>query len=99
MIFSVEEQVVLELAARQADDLAALERMLAEQGLVVAGSKGQPKLSGAPAELRAQRAALAKLVSQLAIPMDGELVGRTPAQRKAARAAAARWERRRGLSA
>lgn len=91
--FSRAELVTLELAAHQADDVAQLEKLLAEQGAVTAGSKGQPKLSGVPAELRQQRFALARLVSALALPSIGEEQGVTPAQRKAQKAAEARWAR------
>lgn len=93
IIFSAAELVTLEMAARSADLVADLEALLGADGLVVTGSKGQPKLSGAVAELRLQRAALARLVGQLAIPEDGEDEGMLPAQRKAQRAAQARWQR------
>lgn len=75
-------------------------------GLVVEGSKGQRRLSPVAAELRLQRAALARLIGLLALPDDGEDVGLNPAQRKAQRAADVRWaksarvreERRRGAT-
>lgn len=93
LIFSAAELTVLEMACRQADDIAKLEALIEADGLIVAGSKGQPKLSAVPSELRLQRAALARLVSQLAIPDDAEAEGRTPAQQRAQRAAQARWDR------
>ncbi len=93
LVFSIAESVTLEAACRQADDVAALEALLESQGLVLVGSTGQPKLSGVPAELRQQRAALTRLVAALAIPEDGETVGRSPAQKRAARAADTRWSR------
>jgi hypothetical protein len=43
----------------------------------VIGSKAQPKLSQVISELRLQRAALARLIAQLAIPEDDEEQGRT----------------------
>lgn len=94
--FSPAEIVTLGLACRQADDLAGLEALLAEQGLAGVGSKGQPKLSGVPAELRQQRFALNRLVAALAIPDVGEAVGQSPMQRRAAKAADTRWARQQG---
>jgi len=66
--FSVAELVTLELACRQADDISALEQVLAHDGPTVLGSREQVRLSPIPAELRLQRAALARLVAQLAPP-------------------------------
>ena len=93
LVFSTSELVTLELAARQADDVHALETALQRDGLVTEGSKGQPKLSSIPGELRLQRAALARLVGLLAFPEEGESEGLTPAQKRARRAADARWSR------
>lgn len=93
LVFSPAEVVTLRLACRQADDVARLEELLDEEGPVVKGSKGQPKLSTVPAELRLQRAALARLVAALALPQDGQERGLTPTQRRAQKAANARWER------
>ncbi len=91
--FSVAELVTLELACRQADDIAHLEKVLAADGPTVVGSRGQVRLSPIPAELRLQRAALARLVAQLAIPDPDEEVGLAPSARRAQRAAEARWRR------
>jgi hypothetical protein len=85
--------VTLRLACRQADDVARLEVLLADEGPVVKGSKGQPKLSTVPAELRLQRAALARLVAAPALPEEGQERGLTPTQRRAQKAANARWQR------
>jgi phage terminase small subunit len=93
LLFSSAERVTLELACRQADDLAALEAQLRIEGLVVIGSKGQSRLSGLPTEIRLQRAALGRLIAALALPEETEEEGLTPAQRKAQRAAQARWLR------
>lgn len=88
--FSAGETVILTAACKSADTIALLEASLAVDGPVVSGSKGQPKLSGVVAELRLQRAALARLVQALAITDDGaELT--TPAQRRAQKAAQKRW--------
>ncbi len=91
--FSVAELVTLELACRQAEDIAGLEKVLANDGPTVLGSRGQVRLSPIPAELRLQRAALARLVALLAIPDADEDVGLAPTARRAQRAADARWRR------
>ena len=91
--FSVAELVTLELACRQADDISALEQVLAHDGPTVLGSRDQVRLSPIPAELRLQRAALARLVAQLALPDPDEDVGLAPGARRAQRAADARWRR------
>lgn len=102
---SPHELALLALACRQADDVAALEDLIASDGLVVEGSAGQPRLNAAVTEVRQGRLALAKLLDQLALPADDDRAGRSPASRKAQKAARARWrghgvadleERRRG---
>lgn len=86
------ELALLALACHQADDVAALEAVLVADGLVVEGSQGQPRLNGAVTEVRQGRLALAKLLDQLALPVDEEeMVGRSPTSRKASKAARARW--------
>ncbi len=86
------ELVVLEHAAKQADLVADLERALADDGLVVPGSQGQPRLNAAATELRQSRIALAKLLGELALPGDdGHAM--TGAQRRAQAAARARYLR------
>ena len=91
--FSESELVTATLACRQADDLAALEALLAERGMVTVGSKGQPRLSPIVSELRQQRLTLNRLVAALSAPEPGEDAALTSAQRKARRAAEARWDR------
>src|SRR4051794_5157990 len=49
--FSAEHELVLvELACRQADDLAALEQAVCDAGVMVVGSQGQPRLNAAVIE-------------------------------------------------
>lgn len=88
--FSPNELVILEAAARQADDVATLEAGLRD-GFVVKGSKGQPRLSAAVTEVRQGRLALARLVAELRLPADGAEVGKNPTK---ARAASTRWAAR-----
>lgn len=83
------ELAILDLARRQADDIAALEAVLAEQGPTVAGSMGQQRLNPAFAELRQQRLALGKLLESIRLPDEG-MLGKTPNVKKV-RAAQTRW--------
>lgn len=94
--FGPHELALLAVACRQADDVAALEALLARDGLVVPGSTGQPRLNAAVTEVRQGRLALSKLLDQLALPADDDdaaPVLRSPASRKAQKAARARWDR------
>jgi hypothetical protein len=90
---SAGERAMLHLAAKQADSLAGLEAQLATEGMTVAGSKGQPRMHPAVAELRQGRLALSRLLASLALPGDDETAGRTPTSRHAQRAASIRWSR------
>jgi hypothetical protein len=76
-------QALLDLAARQADDLAALEADIAERGIRVPGSRsGHEVLNPAIAEARQGHLALGKLLGQLDLP---------EAVTSARHAAEARW--------
>ncbi len=79
------------LACRQLDDVARLEELLDRDGLIVAGSSGQPRLSAVVSELRLSRLAAARLLAGLALPGEEEGTAATPAARRARRAAQARW--------
>lgn len=92
--FEVHELSMLEVACRQADDVAALENLIAEQGMTVAGSQGQPRLNAAVAEVRQGRLALGKLLGALALPDEADRP-LTAASRTAQKAANARWSRKR----
>lgn len=92
--FEVGELLIVETCARQADDLAALEAIVEESGLMVAGSAGQPRLNPAVAECRQARIALARMLGMLGMP-DDENKPMTAASRSARHAATVRWGRRR----
>lgn len=81
---------ILALAARQADDLAALERSIKKHGVTVAGSAGQPRLNAAVVEARQARQALGRLLGQLALP-DEDSQPATEAAKRARHAAEVRW--------
>jgi len=89
--FEPRELAVLEQACRQADAIAALDRVIKDRGIEVRGSKGQPRLNPAVAEARQARMALARLLDTLDLPAEGEDIGAPAASRRAARAARARW--------
>ncbi len=66
------EHMLLSQAAKTSDLIADLEALLQDQGLVIAGSNGQPRLSPIPAEIRAQRLALEKMLAALSLPVPDE---------------------------
>ena len=80
----------LVLACRQLDDVHRLEELLEADGLVSAGSTGQPRLSQVVAELRQSRLAASKLLDALGLPLD-DGVAASPAAKRARRAAESRW--------
>lgn len=84
------ETALLDLARRQANDIAALEALLAEQGPVVTGSTGQDRLNPVFAELRQQRLALGKILGDVKLPDEGLGASKNA---KAQRAAQTRWNR------
>lgn len=98
---AADELVLLAQACRTVDELEAMHQAIAAGPVTVKGSTGQPRVSGLFAEARAHRLALGKLLDQLALPAEGEDVGRTPAQARASKAANVRWDlerRRRGTA-
>jgi uncharacterized protein with von Willebrand factor type A (vWA) domain len=62
------EEALLDLAARQARDIGALEADISTRGYLVSGSRGQEVLNPSTAELRQSRLALGKLLGQLDLP-------------------------------
>jgi hypothetical protein len=80
------EEAILDLAARQARDVAAAEADIAGRGYLVAGSRGQEVLNPSLAEVRQSRLALGKLLGQLDLPDSTK-----DAVRSAQHAAERRW--------
>jgi len=81
------EMSILEAAARQADVVAALEVIVAQDGLM---DPTTGRVHPAVAEARQGRLALARLLAALALPDDDD-VPRTARSRQAQRAAQVRW--------
>ena len=90
------EREVLVLAARQADDLARLEKEIGTTGVTATGSQGQVVVSPMVPEARQARMAISKLLNTLELP-DGEEQPRSQASLRAERAARSRWDRRQRL--
>jgi hypothetical protein len=80
------EEAILDLAARQARDVAAAEADIADRGYLVPGSRDQEVVNPSVAEVRQGRLALGKLLGQLDLPESTR-----DAVRSARRAAQARW--------
>lgn len=87
------ERVLLEMAARQADDVAALEAELEASGLTTVGSTGQERLNAAVTELRQARLAVARLLGMIDLPAEGQMAARSEPERRARAAANGRWGR------
>jgi uncharacterized protein with von Willebrand factor type A (vWA) domain len=83
------ETVLLDQAARQADDIAALEDDVAQRGIRVPGSRaGHTVINPAVTEIRQGRLTLARLLGALELPGSA-----SEATQHARRAAEARWKR------
>ncbi len=89
--FDERDLAILALAARQADDVAALEREIRTEGVVVTGSQGQPRLNALVTEARQGRAAIAKLLTDLDLGEQEVERPRSPRSRRAQHAAEVRW--------
>lgn len=89
--FDERDLAILALAARQADDVAALERSIRKVGVVVDGSKGQPRLNALVTEARQGRAAVARLLTDLDLDEQEVERPRSPRSRRAQHAAEVRW--------
>lgn len=77
------ERERLALAVAVADSIEQLEKLLEEQGLTLKGSMGQIRLNPAVTELRLQRSALARILSDLRIPTE-DPAAKDPRKQRAA---------------
>lgn len=87
------ETEVLAESCRLLDEIDRLQAAVADGGVVVPGSVGQPRVHPAVSELRSHRLALGRLLAQLDLPdADGATLP-SPASLRARRAAQSRWDR------
>jgi hypothetical protein len=84
------EEAILRLAARQADDLARLEKAISRDGAMALGSAGQPVVNPAITEARQARLAIGRLLGTLHLP-DADQEPKTLAARRNQAAAQTRW--------
>jgi hypothetical protein len=86
---------LLSRAARCADEIAALEKVVDEQGTTTLGGAGQVVVHPALAEARQLRTLLMRLLGQIELhdPAEKQRAA-TPRQRAARRAAEVRWGHR-----
>lgn len=96
LVLRADELATLEAACRTADAIAALEFVIAAEPTMIAGSMKQAVVHPAITEVRLQRELLARLLSRLDLPEEGEdgnvWDGLSSSQR-ARKAARARWDR------
>lgn len=91
-----EEEILLE-TCRALDVIDSLAAAVATDGVMLTGSKGQPVLNSAVAELRQQQASFARLAAQLNL-MDASLGAVISARSSASRAAAQkRWRNQKAV--
>ncbi len=86
-----DEENLLSLLSYATSEADALRRAIEADGLVVKGSRGQPRQHPLLASLSTLRLTVLRLSAQLALPDADEDQGRSPAQRKASHAAQTRW--------
>lgn len=93
---NVDEIEVLAEACRTLDECDRLRERVDADGDMVAGSTGQLRLHPALVELRLARAGLGKLLAQLGLPdLETGDAPQSAAQRRASKAAEARWQAKR----
>ena len=85
------ERPLLAEACRLADRCAELEESIEEHGITVEGSKGQPRLHPAVAEVRQTRVALTRVLGAIAFPNEDGVPVKA-GTRHASKAAVARWK-------
>jgi phage terminase small subunit len=86
-------------ACRTVDRIDAIDRTLAEEGLIVRGNRGQlPRSHPLLQTMHEAQRTLSRLIAELALPMPGEQFGRRRSPQQKA-AAETRWTRQARLEA
>jgi hypothetical protein len=80
-------------ACQCADDLERLDAVVAKDGAMQTGSRGQMRVHPALAEARALRSVMQRFLAGIKLAEPDDEANDTPGQRQARRAARARWER------
>lgn len=88
---SESEIELLREVCRLMDECESLRQAVADDGVTVLGSTGQPRVHPAVGELRSHRLALGRLLSQLALPDEDDEALPTPLQARGRQAARSRW--------
>ncbi len=97
--FNCKELELLRLEAGQADMVDQLERQLAAEPLIVPGANGQPRPNPLIPLLSAARLAQARLWSEIRLELDAaEGLAAPVVNRRAQRAAQARWRAKREVA-
>jgi hypothetical protein len=91
--FDSHELQLLEAVCRTLDTISILQAQVDVDGVMALGSQGQPVVHPAVAELRQQRATMARLLGQLGIPNEDGAGGTVESMEtvRARRAAQERW--------
>jgi hypothetical protein len=90
--FSSVEYELLHQLCVTLDEIAGMRADLSEMGYIVAGAEKQPRPNPLIATLREHRKLVDQLVTALALPIEGEAVGRRRSA-QAKQAADARWRK------
>lgn len=93
--FHAGELEILELFCSTRDRIAAMEEKLDETGVMILGSRGQQILNPLFNQIGVQATLADRLLQSLALPVDGEQVGRRRSP-QAKQAANSRWKNQAG---
>ena len=92
LVWDHRELEILDRAAALADTIAALEAVVARDGLMITGSTGQLRLHPAVVEWRQSQVAMLRMLDSLALPQATRVIRSARNERKS-RNAHARWGR------
>ncbi len=96
LLWEPRELTYLEMIEKTASRIEQLDRLVDEQGLMIAGSKGQQRIHPAVQEARMARTSLSQLLDRLRLPSDANVDDDKPKDLVKQRAANRRWGLERG---